>query len=201
MINTLVIRKNSSAFQRDTISMNPLSDEEMGVLHDALEDEYKAWATYDQVIHDFGQIRPFINIRDAEGRHIKALSRLFHRYALAVPPNTWINNVCRYESIQEACTAAVQSEIDNGDLYDRLIAASTRDDILTVLRNLQEASLERHLPAFQRCVARFAVTSSRLGLRAKGKPMCVLDTKMRTSTIGAPLLPLDAHHSSTSTRE
>ena len=29
---------------------------EIEALHDALDDEYKAWATYDQVITDFGAV-------------------------------------------------------------------------------------------------------------------------------------------------
>jgi hypothetical protein len=65
--------------------MNDLTIIEIQALHDALDDEYKAWATYNQVIADFGEVRPFINIRDAEGRHIEALQRLFVRYALVIP--------------------------------------------------------------------------------------------------------------------
>ena len=50
--------------------------------------------------------------------------------------------------------AAVAAEIENGDMYDRLIAGTDRADILAVYRNLQAASQERHLPAFRRCVDR-----------------------------------------------
>jgi hypothetical protein len=53
--------------------MPVLNDTEVRALQEALDDEYRAWATYDQVIHDFGNERPFINIREAEARHIEAL--------------------------------------------------------------------------------------------------------------------------------
>ena len=56
-----------------TQQINPLSALEIHALHEALEDEYRAWATYDQVIADFGDVRPFNNIRNAEARHIEAL--------------------------------------------------------------------------------------------------------------------------------
>jgi hypothetical protein len=59
--------------------MTVLNDTEVRALHEALDDEYRAWATYDQVIHDFGPERPFINIREAEARHIEALRSLFQR--------------------------------------------------------------------------------------------------------------------------
>ena len=39
----------------------------------------RALATYDQAIRDFGPVRPFINIREAEARHAAALINLFER--------------------------------------------------------------------------------------------------------------------------
>ena len=38
-----------------------LEEQERQALREALDDEYHAWATYDQVIADFGAVRPFIN--------------------------------------------------------------------------------------------------------------------------------------------
>lgn len=134
--------------------MNQLSETECRVLHEALDDEYLAWATYDQVIADFGEVRPFINIRAAEGRHIEALLELFARYELPVPKNSWPGRVTCYVSLQEACEGGVAAEIANGEMYERLLQKTERPDILAVLHNLQEASQQRHLQAFQRCVQR-----------------------------------------------
>ena len=131
--------------------MDTLTEVEINALNEALEDEYQSWAIYDQVIQDFGEVRPFINIRDAEARHIDALHRLFARYGVSIPDNPWPGKVARYSSVQAACEASVIAEIANGDLYERLFKTDLRADILNVLTNLQTASLERHLPAFQRC--------------------------------------------------
>jgi hypothetical protein len=136
--------------------MNTLSEAEIHALNEALDDEYLAWATYDQVIADFGEARPFSNIREAEARHIEALCTLFARYGLSVPENPWPGKVARYASLQAACEAGVIAEIANGEMYERLLGATRRPDILTVLRNLQEASQQRHLAAFQRCTQRSA---------------------------------------------
>lgn len=133
------------------LNMDILNETEIRVLHEALDDEYHAWATYDQVIRDFGEAPPFSNIREAEARHIEALCALYARYGLTVPENTWPGRVERYVSLQAACAAGVAAEIANGEMYDRLLAATGRPDILTVLHNLQAASQQRHLPAFQRC--------------------------------------------------
>ena len=66
----------------------------------------------------------------------------------------WPGKVTRYADLQEACQAGVAAEIENGALYDRLLATTQRPDIVTVFRNLREASQERHLPAFRRCAER-----------------------------------------------
>lgn len=131
--------------------MDALTAAEIRALQEALDDEYRAWATYDQVIRDFGEVRPFSNIREAEARHIEAVRSLFIRYGLPVPENSWPGRVERYTSVQAACAAGVAAEIANGEMYERLLQATRRDDILTVLRNLQAASQQRHLPAFRRC--------------------------------------------------
>ena len=134
--------------------MSVLNEEEIQVLLEALDDEYKSYATYDQVIEDFGSIKPFLNIREAEGRHINALLGLFERYDISIPDNNWPGRVDRFISQEAACKAAVEAEIANGEMYDRLIRTTQKSEIIAVLRNLQEASLQRHLPAFQRCIQR-----------------------------------------------
>ena len=134
--------------------MAELNKTEVDALYEALEDEYRAWATYDQVISDFGEVRPFINIRDAEARHIQALFSLLDAYEITVPKNTWPERVTRYNSLREACEAGVAAEIENDQMYTRLLRSTDKADILTVFRNLQQASQQRHLPAFLRCVER-----------------------------------------------
>ena len=72
--------------------MNPiqtLDDTEVQALKDTLDDEYKSRETYAQVIRDFGEVRPFINIVEAEARHASALLNLFERYGASPPANRW----------------------------------------------------------------------------------------------------------------
>ena len=134
--------------------MAELNKTELDALFEALDDEYRSWATYDRVISDFGEVRPFINIRDAEARHIQALCSLLIAYEITIPENTWPERVPRYKTLREACAAGVTTEIENDQMYTRLLRCSDKTDILAVFRNLQRASQQRHLPAFQRCVER-----------------------------------------------
>jgi len=131
-----------------------LDTQTIAALKEALDDEYKARATYRCVIKAFGPVRPFVNIVDAETRHAKALISLFQKYDLAVPEDKWAARVQTPNSIEDACKEAVQGEIENAEMYDRLLAVVKEPDIRTVLTRLRQASQENHLPAFQRCVER-----------------------------------------------
>ena len=128
-----------------------LNKEEIKGLLLALNDEYMALATYQQINKDFNDPRPFINIERAESRHADKLRELFKTYKIPVPENKWINNAPKFESVADACKAGVDAEIANRDLYTELFKSTKREDILTVYKNLQRASEENHLPAFQRC--------------------------------------------------
>lgn len=125
------------------------------ILTEAIEDEYKARATYRRVLEKFGAVRPFSNIVEAEQRHIDALLVLFEKHGLRVPEDNWPDRIETPGTLLAACQAGVTAEIDNAAMYDRLLAASSDyPDVQRVLRNLQRASQENHLPAFQRCVER-----------------------------------------------
>lgn len=134
--------------------MDKLDAQETSALLDALDDEYKSWTTYDQVIRDFGEVRPFINIREAEGRHIEALLGLCQRYGVTPSANRWLGKVASFADINAACQASVTGEIENVAVYDRVLRSTARPDILAVYEALRRASQERHLPAFQRCAQR-----------------------------------------------
>lgn len=60
-----------------------------------LDDEYKAHATYSQILEDFGDAGPFVNIRGAEARHIEALLELLHDFEVPVPPNQRLAGTCQ----------------------------------------------------------------------------------------------------------
>jgi hypothetical protein len=128
-----------------------LSPAEIEALGLALNDEYRAWATYDQVIIDLGAIPPFTKIVPAEQTHIDALVALFVRYGLEVPPNPWPGNVPTFETRPAACAGGVEAETANVALYDQLLGQVEHPSIIRVFTKLQLASLTKHLPAFERC--------------------------------------------------
>ena len=80
---------------------------------------------------------------------------LFEKHHISVPPDEWPAKAEAPGSILEACETAVSAEIENATVYDKLLnAAAEYPDVQAVLKNLQRASQENHLPAFQRCVDR-----------------------------------------------
>jgi hypothetical protein len=124
------------------------------VLLDALDDERRAEANYAAVIEKFGPVRPFSNIISAEHRHAMAIERQLTRLGYDVPENEWEGKGEAPASIALACEQAINGEIDNIELFDRLIPQVIDPTVRQVLQNLQDASRENHLPAFKRRLQR-----------------------------------------------
>jgi len=124
-------------------------------LLEALADERENQATYVAVVERFGEVMPFAHIVGSEGRHVSHLMPLFERYGLAIPANPWRDQMVEVPAtLAEACQAAVAAEKTNVALYDRWLETVEAEDVREVFGWLRDASLNRHLPAFERCVER-----------------------------------------------
>jgi rubrerythrin len=135
---------------------SPLKPGDRQALDEAIADEYKARAFYQATIDRFGSVRPFSNIINAETRHADMVADLFVQYGLPVPEDTYMGKVEAPDTLLAACEAGVQAEIDNKELYDRLLPNVSEPDIRTTLERLRNASQNNHLPAFQNCVQRYS---------------------------------------------
>jgi hypothetical protein len=129
----------------------PLSEGEVQALTEAIEEEYGALNTYEAVLSQFGSVLPFSRIARSEQQHVDALARLFEKYGLEVPANLGLVPAPTFASLTEACQTGVDAEIADAALYDALGASVDNADILQVFDNLQAASLNNHLPAFEAC--------------------------------------------------
>lgn len=124
-------------------------------LEAALDDELKAAAFYRAVMDQHGELHPFDHVVHAEQRHADHLLALFARYGLEVPANRWAEHEFEIaETVKGVCEQAVEAEIENIELYDAFLVSVSQDDIQQVFTWLRDASEDRHLPAFQRCVDR-----------------------------------------------
>ena len=141
----------------DTLNNLPteeISIDELEALSLTLNDEYKAEAIYQKVLDKFGDVSPFNNIINAEQKHSDSLIQIYEKYGLTVPENKWYDKVSEYNSVQEACLAGVEAEIENIALYDELFSKVDNQDIIAVFTSLRDASKDKHLPAFQRCASK-----------------------------------------------
>lgn len=129
----------------------PLDDDEIEALHLALDDEYHAYAVYQAVISDFGEVIPFVEIVESEARHIEALLKQFNKNGITAPENPWLGQVSSFDSIQDACKAGVEAELANIALYEKLFSMVDDPGLIQVFTNLSRASQESHLPEFQSC--------------------------------------------------
>jgi hypothetical protein len=137
----------------EIVATSELSASEVQALNLALQDEYKALATYEQIMADFGAVRPFTNIARAEEQHIAALTALYVTYGLDVPERN-VSDIPTFASLTEAYAAGVQAEIANVALYDELFSLVENEDVIGVFTNLRDASQLKHLPAFERAASR-----------------------------------------------
>jgi hypothetical protein len=123
------------------------------ILVEALQEEYKAEWTYRRVLADLGDVAPFSAIAESEARHVAAIRGLFAKRDWTAPASAWsLDSVTTFATLPAACAGGVAVEIEDGELYDRLLAwDALPQDAVNVFTNLRTVSLENHLPAFQRC--------------------------------------------------
>jgi hypothetical protein len=132
-------------------ALTPLSAEESAALQEAILEEYGALNLYQSVIDQFGNVYPFSQIVLSEQQHVSALVRQADKYGVPVPANPGLAVQPTFTSLTQACQAGVNAEIADAALYDTLMSITTHSDLLRVYTNLQSASLNSHLPAFQTC--------------------------------------------------
>ena len=134
----------------------PLAPEFVDAINESIQDEYYALFTYTRVVTDFGDVQPFSIIRLAEMRHSAAVGGLFTKRGLEIPGSEWDeSNVPTFAFFLAACIGGKESETANIAMYDRLLSTpELPSDVRNVFTNLRAASLEQHLPAFERCINR-----------------------------------------------
>jgi len=121
------------------------------------EGEYAAYATYDAILAEYGNVNSYANIMAAEAKHIESLKLILDEYDVEYPvENPYLGMIEAPDSLAEAAQAGVDAEIANVALYaEQLEAVVDYPDIVDVFINLQRASQEQHLPAFERAAARY----------------------------------------------
>lgn len=142
----------SGAAKRDT----DLSLQDM--LTYAIQDEYMAKAEYVAIMAQFGTIRPFSNIMEAEKSHISWLEQAFKTYNIPIPKDEASSYVVVPKTLTEAYEAGVQAEIENIAMYERFLSHPLLQnpkyaDLKTLFTNLKNAS-ENHLRAFKNQLGR-----------------------------------------------
>lgn len=133
------------------VETEPLSTAEVESLQAAIMEEYMAYNTYSEIIVQYGQVTPFSRIVKAEYQHASALIRLADYYNVEVPENAGQTFDFSYTTLAEACQVGVEIEtLDAADLQ-KLISETENPNLIRVYTNLMNASLNKHLVAFEAC--------------------------------------------------
>ena len=145
--------RGSAAQSRTSLGYNlvPLTEVESEALQSAILEEYGAYNLYQAVLVQYPDATTFATIAVAEQRHANILIRQAEKLGVEVPENPGLAAPVVFATLEDACQAAIAAEIADAALYDELMAVTTHTDLLRVYANLQRASLESHLPAFESC--------------------------------------------------
>ncbi|UCZ53883.1 DUF2202 domain-containing protein [Bacillus shivajii] len=120
----------------------------------ALQDEYLAQARYDAVIDKFGEVRPFMKIKESEKHHIHSLLPLFKMFKTKVPEDDAKKYVTAPETLKEAYQDGVEAEIENIDMYERFLEIKDLpEEARAVFQKLSDAS-RKHLEALNKGLSR-----------------------------------------------
>ena len=144
-------RGYGSGFSGGGQALAPLTPQEEQALTEAILEEYGALNLYGYIQSEYGYNTPFDSIAQSEENHANSLIRTAEKYGMTVPQNPGLEQVPTYSSMEEACQAGVAAEIADADLYDELLQLTDKTDLQRVFTNLQTASLDNHLPAFEEC--------------------------------------------------
>lgn len=112
----------------------------------ALDDEYKAYSFYTAAL-PFGL--NFANLQSAEAAHIEALQRHLQNLGVTIPENPYLGQIHLPINLQEILSVALANENANVELYNRLIANESDNNVLDTFYRLQAASFNHHIPALQ----------------------------------------------------
>lgn len=116
----------------------------------ALQDEYAAQAMYALILEQYGPIRPFNRIIQAEQKHIDLLIPLFEAYGIAIPEYPAAETTVLPDSVESAIALGIEAEKANIAMYEIFLSDETLpDDVRVVFERLLTAS-QKHLTAFQK---------------------------------------------------
>jgi len=140
-----------TAISRYATATTPLDAAEKDALEQAVLEEYGALNLYNAVLDQYEGAFPFTRIARSEQQHVNVLLRAADRYGVDLPENTGLSETPIFATLADACAAGVDAEIADAALYDELLKVTDNPDLVQVYQNLQAASLNNHLPAFQSC--------------------------------------------------
>jgi hypothetical protein len=153
--------------------------------------EYAARALYKAVIAKLGNVQPFVNILAAEEQHVAALQAQWTKYVGTPVPSDNHADTKFDGTIMDAATLGVDAEEQNIAMYDDLLNLLKDtpnlypSSVVQVFNNLQSASENNHLPAFE------AILASDTTASAATCPLSGVKTqKMGKATQGTGTCPM-----------
>ena len=162
VLTTLGLGITAASVAADTVDTTPiittasetaLEDQDLTLeemLTYAMQDEYDALASYQAIVAQYGEVRPFTNLIVAETTHISLLTPLFETYGVALVNGPSSSEIVVPATLTESLTLGREAELANIAMYEKFLASDLLpEDVQVVFEQLLAAS-NRHLNALSR---------------------------------------------------
>lgn len=129
---------------------NNLTPEEIEFLNTAYKDESRKAYFFKKCGEKFPDAG-FVKIMNSELNHVSTLESVYNKYEIAILNDMDFNSVTIPATVDEACSTALKMEKDNVEMYKKFLTSVTNSFLKTVFEDLRDITLNRNIPALEKC--------------------------------------------------
>lgn len=127
-----------------------LTPEEIGYLNSAYKDECRDQYFFKKAYEKF-PASGFAKIMNSEQNHISTLESIFNKYEIEIPKNLDFSDVVVPAVLDDACAMGLKLEKENVEMYQNFLKNVTNNYLKTVFEDLRDITINRNIPAIDKC--------------------------------------------------
>lgn len=128
-----------------------LTPQEIEFLNTAYNDESRKIYFLKKVIEKFPGSTGFAKILSSEQNHASTLESVYNKYEIELPKDMDFSAVVIPTTLDEACAMALKFENDNVEMYQKFLKSVTNTFLKTVFEDLRDITINRNIPAVEKC--------------------------------------------------
>jgi len=130
---------------------NNLTPEEIEFLNTAYKDECRDKYFFKKISEKFPDISAFSKIMNSEQNHVSALESIYNKFEIETPKNMDFSDVVIPSSSDDACSIGLKYERENVEMYKKFLLSVSNTLLKTVFEDLRDITINRNIPALEKC--------------------------------------------------